>query len=139
LTSAILKPQRQHQRHNRILDGVNKDLTLFNKINQKQFCSTGKILFVLLLVAIGFHAASAATEAMHEYWSVFLIEEDDVNGAVAIYGNKVARRSFYTPFGHLVIIDLLDGSERLYLANTNVTKRPTRMLPLVNKLEIGGR
>jgi predicted site-specific integrase-resolvase len=28
---------------------------------------------------------------------------------------------------------------RVYLANTNVTKRPTRMLPLVNKLESGDR
>jgi hypothetical protein len=28
---------------------------------------------------------------------------------------------------------------QVYLANTNVTKRPTKMLPLMNKLEFGGR
>jgi hypothetical protein len=27
----------------------------------------------------------------------------------------------------------------VYLARTNVTKRPIKMLPLVNKLEFGGR
>jgi transposase-like protein len=31
------------------------------------------------------------------------------------------------------------GYAHMYLANTNVTKRPTKMLPLMNKLEFGGR
>jgi beta propeller repeat protein len=57
---------------------------------------------------------------MGEFWSVFLIEEDDVNGAVAIYGNKVARRGFDFPGAHLVIIDLLDGSIRHYGQNEYV-------------------
>jgi beta propeller repeat protein len=56
----------------------------------------------------------AAKESMQGFWSVFLIEEDDASGAVAIYGNKVARNSEYSPNGHLVIIDLIDGSTRHY-------------------------
>jgi beta propeller repeat protein len=63
------------------------------------------ILFVFLSVAV-------ASEAIQEFWSVFLIEEEDASGAVAIYGNKVARNSGEFPVGHLVIIDLLDGSVR---------------------------
>jgi beta propeller repeat protein len=51
---------------------------------------------------------------LQEFWSVFLIEEDDVSGAVAISGNKVARKGSEFPGSHLVIIDLLDGSERHY-------------------------
>jgi beta propeller repeat protein len=55
-----------------------------------------------------------AAEVLQEFWSVFLIEEDDVSGAVAISGNKVARKGSEFPGSHLVIIDLLDGSERHY-------------------------
>jgi beta propeller repeat protein len=75
---------------------------------------------LLLIITLFYYAASAATDAMQEFWSVFLIEEDDVNGAVAIYGNKVARRGFDFPGAHLVIIDLLDGSIRHYGQNEYV-------------------
>jgi beta propeller repeat protein len=57
---------------------------------------------------------NAAAENLQEFWSVFLIEEDDVSGAVATNGNKVARQGFDFPGAHLVIIDLLDGSTRHY-------------------------
>ena len=67
-----------------------------------------------LLVTLCYYAAFAAAEALQEFWSVFLIEEEDASGSVAIYGNKVARNSGILPAGHLVIIDLLDGSTRHY-------------------------
>jgi hypothetical protein len=68
----------------------------------------------ILAIAVGFLilSASAANEIIQEFWSVFLIEEEDASGTVAIYGNKVARNSGEFPVGHLVIIDLLDGSVR---------------------------
>lgn len=76
-----------------------------------------RITLIGLIFALIYLSVYAATEAMQEYWSVFLIEEDDASGAVAINGNKVARNSGDSPFGHLVIIDLLDGSERHYSLN----------------------
>lgn len=79
----------------------------------KQFNKIGLAIFPMLIVILLINVTYAA-EVLQEYWSVFLIEEDDVNGAVAIYGNKVARRGFDFPGAHLVIIDLLDGSTRHY-------------------------
>jgi beta propeller repeat protein len=89
-------------------------LILTHKPFLKLFKLISRVIFLVLLVVLGYYAAFAATETLQEFWTVFLIEEDDVNGVVAIYGNKVARRSFFTPNGHLVIIDLLDGSTRHY-------------------------
>lgn len=72
-------------------------------------------LFILpALIGLFYYTAFAATKNLQEFWSVFLIEEDDVSGAVAVYGNKVAHQGSEFPSSHLVIIDLQDGSERHY-------------------------
>jgi beta propeller repeat protein len=95
-------------------------LILANKRFLKRVKRIIQILFPLLLFVLGSYTAFAVTEAMQEIWSVFLIEEDEVTGAVAIYGNKVARQGFDFPVYHLVIIDLLDGSVRHYGQNEYV-------------------
>lgn len=82
---------------------------------RKQLLYTNQIIALLIaIVGLGSLSAYAAREMMQEFWSVFLIEEDEVSGAVAVYGNKVARQGFEVPVYHLVIIDLLDGSTRHY-------------------------
>ena len=73
-----------------------------------------RVIILLLIITLFYSAAFAVLEAMQEFWSVFLITDEEVSGTVAIYGNKVAKQGFEFPVEHLVIIDLLDGSVRHY-------------------------
>jgi beta propeller repeat protein len=82
--------------------------------SKKQKILLGQIIINSLFIAFFYYGAYAVTNILQEYWSVFLIEEEEVSGAVAIYGNKVARQGSDFPVLHLVIIDLLDGSTRHY-------------------------
>jgi beta propeller repeat protein len=92
---------------------------LTNKPLLKQFKKIALAIFPILIVLLLTNVTYAA-EVLQEFWSAFLIEEDDVSGAVAIYGNKVAKQGFDLPAEHLVIIDLLNGSTRHYGANEYV-------------------
>jgi beta propeller repeat protein len=89
---------------------------LTNKPFLKQFNKIAVAIFPILIVSLLINV-SYASEILQEYWSVFLIEEDDISGTVAIYGNKVAKQGFDLPAEHLVIIDLLNGNTRHYGAN----------------------
>jgi beta propeller repeat protein len=87
---------------------------VFRKPFQKQIFLFCRIIIIFFLIALSYLAVYAVTDVLQEFWSVFVIEEDEVTGAVAVYGNKVARQGFDVPVYHLVIIDLLDGSTRHY-------------------------